>query len=239
MSGSGQTNREALTTDPRDPGTVKAEAEAVHDRLLEGAMAIIPLDVAYAVVGCREEAIRRLFAAKQRSYEKPSGLFGSLAWSRELHILPEERRAVAEALAEAGLPFSIVAPFRDDHPILRRVDPFVLRSSSKAGTMDMLLNAGQFHDALAEVSLARGVPVFGSSANRSLTGSRYRVADIHPEVAAAAAVVVDHGLSRWHNAEGLSSTILDFRDFSVVRRGVRFDAIAELLRSRFGIELPA
>jgi hypothetical protein len=29
----------------------------------------------------------------------------------------------------------------------------------------MLLNAGQFHDAIAEASLARGVAVFGSSAN--------------------------------------------------------------------------
>ncbi|WP_270933779.1 Sua5/YciO/YrdC/YwlC family protein [Falsiroseomonas oryzae] len=232
-----KTAQHVLTSDVRDLASLRAEAELVHERLIAGAMAIIPLDVAYAVVGCREAAIRRLFTAKQRSYDKPSGMFGSLAWSRELHILPEERREVAEALASAGLPFSIVAPFRPDHPALRATDPFVVATSSKDGTMDMLLNAGQFHNALAEVSLARGVPVFGSSANRSLTGSRYRVADIHPEVVAAAEVVVDHGLSRWHNAEGLSSTILDFRDFAVVRRGVCFDAIAEVLRTRFGITL--
>jgi tRNA A37 threonylcarbamoyladenosine synthetase subunit TsaC/SUA5/YrdC len=228
---------ETLTSDLRDPDAVRAEAEGVHDQLQDGALAVIPLDVAYAVVGCREAAIRRLFAAKQRSYEKPSGLFGSLAWSRELHLLPGDRRAVAEALVAAGLPFSIVAPFRQDHPILGRVDPFVLQNSSKDGTMDMLINAGQFHDALAEVSLRRGVPVFGSSANRSMTGSRYRVAEIHPEVVGAAAVVVDHGLCRWHNGEGLSSTILDFRDFAVLRRGVCFGAIAALLRERFGIAL--
>ena len=230
---------ETLTTDPRDPAALRAEAEAVHDRLVEGALAIVPLDVAYAVVGCREAAIRRLFEAKQRSYGKPSGLFGSLAWSRELHILPEDRRAVAEALQAEGLPFSIVAPYRADHPILKNVDPFVLQSSTKDGTMDMLVNAGQFHNAMAEVSLARGMPVFGSSANRSLTGSRYRVADIHPEVVAATAVVIDHGLSRWHNEEGLSSTILDFADFSVLRRGVRFIDIAAVLQRRFGIALAA
>ena len=71
-----------------------------------------------------------------------------------------------------------MAPFRADHPLFAAVDPFVLQNSSKGGTLDMLLNAGQFHDAIAEGSLARGVAVFGSSANLSLTGSKYRYADI-------------------------------------------------------------
>jgi tRNA A37 threonylcarbamoyladenosine synthetase subunit TsaC/SUA5/YrdC len=230
---------EPLTTDPRDPAALREEAGTVHDALLGGGMAIIPLDVAYAVVGCREAAIRRLFTVKQRSYDKPSGLFGSLGWSRELHVMSEDRRAVSQALVDAGLPFSIVAPHRADHPILARVDPFVLANSSKHGTMDMLLNAGQFNDALAALSLERGVPVFGSSANRSLTGSRYRVADIHPELIGAAAVTIDHGLSHWHNTEGLSSTIIDFRDYSVLRRGVCFAAIAALLQRDFGIALTA
>jgi tRNA A37 threonylcarbamoyladenosine synthetase subunit TsaC/SUA5/YrdC len=230
---------EPLTSDPRDPAALRREAEAVHARLAAGAVAIVPLDVAYAVVGCREDAIRRIFAAKARSYDKPSGLFGSLEISEALHLMPEERRAVARALVEAGLPFSIVAPYRPDHELLARVDPFVLRHSTKGGTMDMLLNAGPFHDAMARVSLERGLPVFGSSANRSLTGSRYRVADIQAELRDAVDVVVDHGLSRHHNPDGLSSTILDFRDFTVVRRGVCFEAIAALLRTRFGIALPA
>lgn len=227
----------SLTTDPRDPAIIEAQAAEMHSCLAGGGVGIAPLDVAYAILGAREGAIRRLFAAKQRSYDKPSGLFGDLEISAELHVLAPERRAAAEALLQAGLPFSIVAPFRADHSLLAGVDPFVLQSSTKAGTMDMLINAGAFHNALARVSLARGLPVFGSSANRSLTGSRYRLADIHPKVLEVADLVIDHGTSVYANEEGLSSTILDFRDFTVVRRGVRYDAIGAVLRDQFGVTL--
>lgn len=226
-----------LTTDPRDPAVVEAQAAEMHACLAGGGVGIVPLDVAYAILGAREGAIRRLFAAKERSYDKPSGLFGNLEISAELHVLAPDRRTAAQALLQAGLPFSIVAPFRADSPLLAGVDAFVLQSSTKAGTLDMLINAGAFHNALAQISLARGLPVFGSSANRSLTGSRYRVADIHPEVLQAADLVIDHGASAYANEEGLSSTILDFRDFTVVRRGVRFDAIGAVLRDQFGVTL--
>jgi tRNA A37 threonylcarbamoyladenosine synthetase subunit TsaC/SUA5/YrdC len=228
---------ETLTSDPRDPAQTAAEAARVHDSLLAGGVAIIPLDVAYAVVGATEAAIRAIFAAKGRSWSKPSGLFGSLAWSEALHILPEERRVVARALVAAGLPFSIVAPFRADHPALAGTEPFVIERSSKDGTLDMLINAGALHDSLAAISLARARPVFGSSANRSLTGSRYRLAEVEAEVRAAAAVELDHGRSRYANPAGLSSTILDFRDFAVLRRGVCFEAIAALLAEQFGVTL--
>jgi tRNA A37 threonylcarbamoyladenosine synthetase subunit TsaC/SUA5/YrdC len=230
---------EPLTSDPRAPAHLAAEAARVHDALLASEVAIIPLDVAYAVVGATEPAIRAIFAAKGRAWSKPSGLFGSLAWSDALHILPDERRRAARALAAAGLPFSIVAPFRPEHPALASTERFVIERSSKEGTLDMLINAGALHDALAALSLARGRPVFGSSANRSLSGSRYRLADVEPEVRAAASVEIDHGRSRYANDAGLSSTILDFRDFTVIRRGVCFEPIAALLARDFAVTLEA
>ena len=63
------------------------------------------------------------------------------------------------------IPFSVVAPFRTDHPLLAGVDPFVMANSSKGGTLDMLLNAGQFHEAIVDGVVERGAAVFGSSAN--------------------------------------------------------------------------
>jgi tRNA A37 threonylcarbamoyladenosine synthetase subunit TsaC/SUA5/YrdC len=79
--------------------------------------------------------------------------------------------------------------------------------------------------------------VFGSSANRSLQGSKYRLQEIEPEVRAAARLELDYGLSRWATPEGLSSTIIDFVDFSVVRIGHQFARIEEALQRRFDIRL--
>jgi tRNA A37 threonylcarbamoyladenosine synthetase subunit TsaC/SUA5/YrdC len=216
----------------------EAGADAVLDAMQAGGVALLPLDVAYAVAGTTAAAIRTIFAAKGRSYDKPSGMFATWEMSREIHVMDADRHAIARVIVEEhGLPFSIVAPFRADHPLLASVDPFVLRHSSKAGTLDMLINAGDWHGAIARRGLARGIAVFGSSANRSLTGSKYRLADIEPEVRAAAAVEIDGGTARYANAEGKSSTIIDFRTFRLVRRGVCCDRLVTIFAQRFGIAL--
>jgi tRNA A37 threonylcarbamoyladenosine synthetase subunit TsaC/SUA5/YrdC len=219
---------------------VAAEAAQVLNVLDDGGVAIIPLNVAYAILGRAEGAIRRIFEVKQRSFEKPSGMFGGAAASRDLHVLDDQGQAIRRALIEdADLPFSIVANYRKDHPLLAGVDPFVLQTSTKGETMDMLINAGPLHNALAALSHERKTPVFGSSANQSLSGSKYRVCDIEPAVLKAADIVIDHGTCRDANDEGLSSTIIDFKNYSVVRAGCRFNEIQKFVDGRFGISLQA
>lgn len=217
---------------------VDRDADAVLDAMAAGGVAILPLDVAYAVIGTTEAAIRRIFAAKGRSYAKPSGMFATWELSREIHVMDADRHAIARVIVEEyDLPFSIVAPFDAAHPLLRAVDPFVLETSTKAGTLDMLINAGRWHNAVARQGLARGVAVFGSSANRSLTGSKYRLADIEPEIREAAAIAIDGGTARYANPEGTSSTIIDFRDFRLLRRGVCCARLEQIFRERFDIAL--
>jgi tRNA A37 threonylcarbamoyladenosine synthetase subunit TsaC/SUA5/YrdC len=217
---------------------VAVEAREVLAVLRDGGVAIIPLNVAYAVIGCTEAAIRRIFEAKARSFDKPSGLFGCAAASDDLHVMDDRQRTVRDALInDASLPFSVVAPFNADHALLASVDLFVIETSSKQGTLDMLLNAGPFHNTMAELSHAAGMPVFGSSANRSLQGSKYVIADIEPELLQAADIIIDHGRCHDANTDGLSSTIIDFQDFSVVRAGCRFDEISDFVMRRFEISL--
>jgi tRNA A37 threonylcarbamoyladenosine synthetase subunit TsaC/SUA5/YrdC len=217
---------------------VSRDAARVFDAMQDGGMAILPLDVAYAVIGTTAQAIRTIFATKQRSFEKPSGMFATWELSRELHLMADEHHAIARVIVEDyKLPFSIVAPYREGHPMLRGIDPFVLQTSTKAGTLDMLINAGAWHDAVARLAIRRGTAVFGSSANRSLTGSKYRLEDIEPEVRQAASIAIDGGQAKYANAEGKSSTIIDFRDFRLIRRGVCCDTLETIFRERFGITL--
>jgi tRNA A37 threonylcarbamoyladenosine synthetase subunit TsaC/SUA5/YrdC len=214
------------------------DAQRILDVVASGGVAVIPLDVAYAIVGGTEKAIRRIFTAKNRSYEKPSGLFSSPTFSDEIHDLPADRRAmIHEIIREENLPFSVVAPFNPHHRFFQRVDPFVLEHSSKQGTIDMLLNAGSLHNELVKLSWSAGIPVFGSSANTSLMGSKYRANDVESAVLDAADLVIDYGLSKYHNPHGRSSTIIDFSDFSVIRIGVCFDLLQEAFQKRFGVRL--
>jgi hypothetical protein len=68
-------------------------------------------------------------------------------------------------------------------------------------------------------------------------GSKYRLGEIEDDVRAAADIAFDYGLSKYANEHGRSSTIIDFRDFAVLRVGVCFDRLKEAFRSRFDVEL--
>ncbi|MGO9631186.1 MAG: Sua5/YciO/YrdC/YwlC family protein [Xanthobacteraceae bacterium] len=227
-----------LTSDPVAPEQLKSDIARLFEALAAGGIGIVPLDVAYAVIATMPSGIRRIFEAKRRSYEKPSGMFGNWHMSRDIHVMDDRRHAmVREIIEQEQIPFSVVAPFRAGHPLFVAVDPFVMRNSSKGGTLDMLLNAGQFHDAIAESSLARGTAVFGSSANLSLTGSKYRYGDIDRPIRDAAAIHFDYGQSKYAHKDGLSSTIIDFSDFSVIRVGHCFDRLKSAFATRFGVTL--
>jgi tRNA A37 threonylcarbamoyladenosine synthetase subunit TsaC/SUA5/YrdC len=227
-----------LTSDSVAPEQLRADIAKLFDTLAGGGFGIVPLDVAYAVVATTPGGIRRIFETKRRSYDKPSGMFGNWSMSREIHRMDETRHAMVRDIVEREqIPFSVVAPFRADHPLFAAVDPFVMKNSSKAGTLDMLLNAGQFHDAIAEGAVARGTAVFGSSANLSLSGSKYRRQDIEPAIRDAATVSFDYGQSKYAHPDGLSSTIIDFTNFTVVRVGHCFDRLARAFATRYGVSL--
>jgi len=221
-----------------EPASIEQDALRVFEVLQGGGVAIIYLDVAYAILGRSEESVRRIYGAKQRSFSRPTGIVGCLEIHDALHRLDDRKKEIVRAVAvEHGLPLSVIAPFDADHDFLKNVDPFVLDNANKDGTLNLLLNAGRLRTRIAELSWSAMSPLVGSSANVSLTGSKYRVEDIEPALLDAADIVIDYGLSRYHNPQGRSSTMIDFRDFSIVRKGVCFAQIAAVLQSQFDIRL--
>jgi tRNA A37 threonylcarbamoyladenosine synthetase subunit TsaC/SUA5/YrdC len=220
------------------PEVIERDAQRVFDTLVDGGTAIIYLDVAYAILGRSEQSVRRIYEAKARSFSRPTGIVGCLQIHDALHVLDDRKKAIVRAITvERNLPLSVIAPFRTDHPFLAALDPFVMGNANKDGTLNLLINAGRLRDRIAVMSFEAMTPLVGSSANVSLTGSKYRVEDIEPELLAAADIVIDYGPSRYRNAQGRSSTMIDFRDFSIVRRGVCFDQIEAAMRDAFGVEL--
>jgi tRNA A37 threonylcarbamoyladenosine synthetase subunit TsaC/SUA5/YrdC len=220
-------------------GDIVAQSTEMLEVISAGGIVILPLDVAYAIVGNSEQAIRGIFTAKQRSYEKPSGMFSSYDLCKDIQIMSERDLDIVRAVvSDDGLPFSTVAPFRADHPMFKDVDPFVLQNSTKAGTIDMLLNAGVFHNEMTRQSMERLTPIFGSSANTSLAGSKYRLEDVEEPVRAVADMLIDGGRSKYANDDGYSSTIIDFTTFKTVRVGVCYDKLCEIFL-KFAIDLKA
>jgi tRNA A37 threonylcarbamoyladenosine synthetase subunit TsaC/SUA5/YrdC len=217
---------------------IAADALRVYACLRDGGVAIIHLDIAYAVLASSAEGVRRIYAAKRRSADKPTGFLGNHALHEALHILDDRARAMVRRITQHhDLPLAVIAPYRKDHRLLAGLDPFVHRHAVKGDTLNILLNAGALRNALADLAVADGVLCVGSSANVSLTGTKFRLEDVEPELRAIADVEIDYGLCHYHNPQGLSSTMIDFSTLRVQRAGVCYEQIAAILQDEFGVVL--
>ena len=140
--------------------------------------------------------------------------------------------------ADYDLPLGLIAPCNSEHPLLKALDPDIFQRSTRDDTLLMLLNAGPLHRAVTALSWERRTLLFGSSANLSLQGTKFRVEDMEPEVLAIADVVIDHGLMKYHLWQA-SSTLLHCETLEVVRFGSCYENIADILQRHFHIRLPA
>lgn len=206
----------------------------------DGKVGIFRTDVGYAIVGQTAKAIERIFTHKKRSYDKPCGCFGSLEMFGELIDCSETATEFVNRVIKGhGLPLSIVGPYRPDHPIITDADLFTIQHATKGGTIDLLMNAGPIHDEIARNALETGRGVFGSSANMSLTGSKYEFHSIEPELRSAVDLALDGGATKYSNPDGFGSTIIDLHSFRPIRIGIKFDDIRDIARTELGIEIPA
>ena len=217
---------------------IQVDAQRAFDAICAGGIAILPMEVGYSLIGTHEEALRRIFDTKRRTPSKLNAMIGDDALHRDLHVMDARQREIVEAITvDYDLPLGLIAPARMDHPILRNMSADMLKRSTTDSTLLMLLNAGRFHAEISRLSRAAVVPLFGSSANLSLSGTKFRVEDIEPEVKAIADVIIDYGLRKYH-LYGASSTLIDIRDCRVIRHGSCFELIADVLKRHFSIELP-
>lgn len=241
LAGAARAARLAKTGDIMFEGQpVREDAARIFRTLRDGGVAIFPVSVGYAIVGHAGEAIQRAYAAKQRSFEKPCGNFGDWQLFNEMLVCSDQARELVRVIIQDhDLPFSVVAPFRPDHPVVRSMPPFTHKNATKAGTMDLLMNAGPLHNEIARLARESAFCVSGSSANVSLTGSRFRLEDVQQRVRAAADLEIDYGLVPYHNPQGLGSTIVDLSDFRTIRVGCVYDRIAGIALESCGIDLKA
>jgi len=217
---------------------IAEDAARIFETVRSGGVAIFPVSVGYAIVGHEEEAVARIYRAKERSFDKPCGNFCDWQLFNEAIDVPDRAREVVSAIIhDHDLPFSTVAPFRAEHPVIQSLPPFALKNATKAGTMDMLLNAGPLHDEIARLARENAYAVVGSSANRSLTGSKFVFSDIEDQVLEAADITVDYGKVPYPTPGGLGSTIVDLISWETIRVGAVYDQICDIVLERFDIDL--
>ncbi|KAI1086005.1 hypothetical protein F5B19DRAFT_498769 [Rostrohypoxylon terebratum] len=220
---------------------VKADAQRVFEVLKAGGIAICPADVGYAVMATNAKSLEKIFLTKQRGAHKRHAGIGSYAIHKEVHIVSPMQREIIDHLSQdLDIPVGVIARYDHSHPMVRNIDPVTLEAFDVNGSLSLLVNAGAFQDALTSLTFAENIPLLGSSANLSGTGTKYRVDDINKELLDITDIVIDYGLLKWW-VHGRSSTLLDFSGPSVetIRIGACYDVIKDVLKRRWNIDLPA
>ena len=234
-----------MTYHPATDGPVRGRPDTEGDtrRLLDvltnGGIALIPANLGYALIASTPEANRRLIAAKRREAHKRQGMLMDGITEREMHVLDQRKRDIIDCVTiDYDLPLGVIAKYREDHPLIRSLDPFLLKIGTARGSISAALNDGSvFNNALTRYSREHVVPFFGSSANLTGRGAKHRIEDIEPEIIAAADIVLDYGLCRYHSYQN-TATQINFDTMEVLRIGACYELISDVVKRHFNWELP-
>lgn len=225
-------------SEPKQVIDIKADALRVFHILKTGGIAIIPASVGYGIVAIDPKALQRVFTTKQRQPHKKHAMIGSYALHRELHILPSREAEMVRLLTvDLDLPLGVIAPFREEHPIIQKLGKETLQQSSVDGTLSMLVNGGKFQEELSRLATEAGLPLMGSSANLTGKGTKSTVEDIESEISEAVDIIINYGRQRY-SAPRPSSTMFDFKNMRLMRFGACFDVIQDAFWRFYGIRLP-
>lgn len=219
---------------------IREDARTAFRIIKAGGVAILPFDVSYAIFGHSALAVERIYGLKSRPLTKPNGVIGNWDIFQETIISTQRDRDLVSCITrDYDLPLSIVAPFRCDSAWLQTAEFGAIRCSTKGDTMDLLMNAGALQNEMARLSWESSTPLFGSSANKSLSGSKFKLEDIESELKEGCDVVIGYGQSKYANPYLIGSTIIELPTWRVLRFGGCYERQAEIVSKHFGVELPA
>lgn len=217
---------------------IAGDARRTLDVVRRGGIAIVPNDTGYACCGASMDPLQKIYNTKQRGSHKRNAMAADLETQRDLHRLSPRAQEMVEAIVvDHDLPLGVIGSFRADHPLMLKLGDEALRASTAVDTLAMLLNAGPFHKELTRLSREEVVPLFGSSANLTGTGTRFAVEDIQQEIRDIADITIDYGLRKYHTYRR-GGTLINFDTMQVVRMGACYELIAGVLKRWFNVDLP-
>lgn len=209
----------------RGAAYTELEVRASCDAFKDGGLVLLKGDIGYGLLGHSEPSIRKMYQAKGRVHANPCIVIGNLAILRDVALVPTKAIGDWIAATVAVTTMAVVLPVNPDSRLLAGLSPWVYGQTVTNGTIAVFLNVGMFLEQVIARLATDGVLVVGSSANPSSQGNIFRFEDIPAELRAAADFAIDHGRSKYANAERQATTIVNFTNWSLKRRGVNWETI--------------
>ena len=216
------------------PGTapnVTRDAKETYSTLKGGGVVIIPTDVGYALLTSTQAGVQRIFSAKDRREGHNIGIIGTYKQHREIHLLSEAKFEMTRVLTEdMAMIVGVIAKYDTEnlHPRLATLDSATLSHVTKGDTISIAVPEGPFLRELGRLcdEDPDGMLTFGTSANLTGQGQRFRIEDIEPTVIDAIDLVVDYGLQKWQ-AYRHGGVNFDAENMKVLRKGAGYEVFRD------------
>lgn len=235
---------------PGSAPNISHDAHQAYEALKAGGVIIVPTDVGYALLTSTQAGIQRIFAAKDRRPNHNIGVIGTYLQHRQLHVLPESKFEMTRVLTvDMGMIVGLIAKFNTQnlHPRLAALDQATLSQITQGDTMSIAVPEGEFLRELGRLcdEDPQGMLMFGTSANLTGQGQRFRIEDIEPSVRDSVDLIIDYGLQKWH-AYGRGGVNFDVENMKVLRMGACYEVFRDRMIRWFphllkeaGVELDA
>ena len=216
---------------PGNVPNVSHDAQQAYQTLKSGGVIVAPTDVGYALMTSTQAGIQRIFAAKGRQPGHNIGIIGTYQQHRQIHVLPESKFEMTRVLTEEmSMIVGIIAKFdsKNLHPRLAALDTLTLSQVTKGDTVSIAVPEGPFLQELGRLidTDPQGMLMFGTSANLTGQGQRFRVEDVEPTVLASLDLIVDYGLQKWH-VYGRGGVNFDAENMKVLRMGAGYEVFRD------------
>lgn len=204
---------------------VEDHAQRAFMVIRNGGLALVKADIGYGFLGNSANSIERMYDLKGRAPTNPAIVAGNVTTLRSIGRLPDPSLLdwIAELLSFTTL--AVVTVMREESPLIRGLEPWVLGHASENGTIATFLNTGEYVERMVDLANDRGILLVGSSANLSGTGNNFAFEEVPESIRAGVDYRFDGGVSRYQNSAKLATTIVNLTDFSVRRCGVNYNRI--------------
>jgi tRNA A37 threonylcarbamoyladenosine synthetase subunit TsaC/SUA5/YrdC len=219
-----------------EPQTSHDSAHAeLEDRayaiLHAGGLVLLQTDVGYGLVAMRDRAVQRIYELKGRPSSKPCVTLADASIIDDL-VTRTDRRVLAWVdRTSRRTPIAVIAPLNPASRLLAGLSPYMRGQTTTLGTIATFYSAGPRVMRLAARAWADGMVLVGSSANSSGTGNNYALADVPEAMRAGADLVIDDGRARYHQPDGMATTMLDLTKGTFQRKGIHYEQIEAAWRS--------
>ncbi|KAJ5297312.1 hypothetical protein N7508_007561 [Penicillium antarcticum] len=138
---------------------------------------------------------------------------------------------------DLDVPIGVIAPYRSNHPIIRKIPPKTLEQCVAKGTIAMLFNGGALQEELSRLAPIEELPPIGSSANITEKGTKSEIENIEPQVLKRADSIIDYRKQKFHHPR-LSSTMIGLKICTILRYGACYYVLHDALRRFYGSKYP-